>query len=165
VVEMHQVKADLNDLTPVPVVPTTIDEIDDEGDDSVEEEDGVKNSDDNKAKESDTGNSKDNEDGYEDMVSVFSSPRRKYPVLFLTRPLSITTTLRQTNLRLFLRLPHLAQALSRNPRLLTLVCLLFCYTPTRRPSSNPLPKENARPMHSQEGERRRPRPIELISER
>jgi hypothetical protein len=163
---MHHVEADLNDLTPMPIVPAIIDEVDNEGDDDMEEEDGVKDSDNNKAKELDTGNKVD-EDGMKTLVSIFSSPRRKHLVLFLTRPLSTTTTLRQTNLPLFLKLPR---ALSQNPRLLTLVCLLFCYTSpsltsTQRLSSNPSPRENVRLMHSQEGERRRSRPTELMSER
>jgi hypothetical protein len=166
-VEMHHVEADLDDLTPLPVIPASIDEIDDEGDDSVEE-DGFKDSDPNKAKESDTGNSKDNEDAYEDIgLGILTSQEEASGVV------SDATTLDNHDSATdeFTLISKAASGViteseaadpGASPLLLQIT---LSHTSTQRLSSNPLPRENARLMRSQEGERRRSRPTELMSER
>jgi hypothetical protein len=167
VVEMHHVDADLDDLTPMPVIPDTIDEIDDEGDDSVEEEDGVKDSDTNKAKKSDTGNTKDNEDGHEDIgLGILASQDEASGVV------SDATTLDNHDSATdeFTLISKAASGVITesdvaNPGASPLLLwVTLSYTSTQRLSSNPLPRENARLMHNQEGERRRSRLTDLMSE-
>jgi hypothetical protein len=125
VVEMLNVEADLNGSIQLPVPPAIIDEVDDDDDGTAEEEDGVKDSDDNKAKDSDNGNSKGNEDVYEDISVCILVPREEGSGV-----VSDASTLDNHDSAVdeFILISRAASGVITESEAADPVCLLFSYT-------------------------------------